>query len=156
VLSPLRATEQLLFDYGRKGLSVGDHPMRHLRRTLGRKRVKTAESIESVPRGQRINVAGLVLSRQRPGTASGVVFITLEDETGTMNLIVYSRIFEKYYLVARHAVILLARGKIERQVTQPRPGEVGAATPVVHVIVEHLERLDSPGRDVSTPSRDFH
>jgi hypothetical protein len=56
--------------------------------------------------------------------------------------------------VARHASLLLARGKVERQVTAPRAGEVGAATPIVHVLVEHMERLDVPG--VASMSRDFH
>jgi error-prone DNA polymerase len=114
------------------------------------------EALQSTPQGGRVTVAGLVLSRQRPGTASGVVFITLEDETGIGNLILYSRVFEKFEHVARHATLLLARGKVERQVTPPRPGEVGAATPVVHLIVQHVERLDVPGQDIESVSRDFH
>jgi error-prone DNA polymerase len=154
VLPPLHPTEQLLLDYGRTGLSVSDHPMRHLRAKLRRRHVVTAAELPTLPQGQRVLVAGLVLTRQRPGTASGVVFITLEDETGTTNIILYSRVFEEHYFVARHAVLLLARGKVERHVTQPRPGEAGEATPIVHVLAEHLERLEIPG--VVSRSRDFH
>jgi error-prone DNA polymerase len=153
-LPPLHAKEQLLLDYARVGLSVNDHPLKHLRAGLERKRVVTAAELQDLPQGTIVSVAGLVLTRQRPGTASGVVFITLEDETGTMNLVLYSGIFDSFYLVARHAALMLARGKVERQVTQPRPGEVGVATPVIHVLVEHLERLDV-GR-VENRSRDFH
>jgi error-prone DNA polymerase len=130
--------------------------MRHLRKRLARRRVSTMEALQSTPQGGRVTVAGLVLSRQRPGTASGVVFITLEDETGIGNLILYSGVFEKFEHVARHATLLLARGKVERQVTPPRPGEVGAATPVVHLVVRHVERLDVPGQDIESVSRDFH
>jgi error-prone DNA polymerase len=153
-LPPLLATEQLILDYGRTGLSVSDHPMRHLRKKLLRRRVLTAAKLLAVSQGERVSVAGLVLTRQRPGTASGVVFITLEDETGTTNLILYERVFEQFHLAARHAALLLARGKVERQVTPVRPGEVGGATPIVHLVVEHLERLDVPG--VDSVSRDFH
>jgi error-prone DNA polymerase len=133
---------------------VGDHPLSHLRERLRRRRVVTARDLERTPQGRHVSVAGLVLTRQRPGTASGVVFITLEDETGTLNLVLWSRVFEQFYLAARHATLLLARGKVERHVTEPRPGEVGAATPIIHVIAEHLERIDIPGVEVS--SRDFH
>jgi error-prone DNA polymerase len=153
-LPELRESEQLLLDYARKGLSVADHPMRHLRAEMRRRKVVTAQELERVPQGKRVLVAGLVLTRQRPGTASGVVFITLEDETGSMNLVLWSRVFEEHYLPARHAQLLLAFGKVERQVTEPRPNEVGRATPIVHVIVERLERLDVPG--IESRSRDFH
>jgi error-prone DNA polymerase len=91
----------------------------------------------------------LVLSRQRPGTASGVVFITLEDETGFANLIVYGELFEKIRLVAQHSTLLLAHGKIERQLTPPRPHQAGRPVPVVHVIVERLERLDLPNDELA-------
>ncbi|HEX7670701.1 MAG TPA: error-prone DNA polymerase, partial [Polyangiaceae bacterium] len=153
-LPPLRKAEQLLLDYGRKGLSVNDHPMSHLRAELGKRNVVTASELEHVEQGSIVNVAGLVLTRQRPGTASGVVFITLEDETGGVNLVLWSRVFEANYLAARHAVLLFASGKVERQVTPQRPAEVGKATAIVHVIAERLERLDSPGFD--SRSRDFH
>ncbi len=114
-LPGLRPVEQLLLDYGRKGLSVDDHPLCYLRPRLSRQRVLTASELMRARKGARVAVAGLVTCRQQPGTASGVVFITLEDETGSANLIVYPSVFEQFHLVARHATLLLARGEVERQ-----------------------------------------
>jgi len=148
-LPGLRPVEQLLLDYGRKGLSVDDHPMRYLRLRLGRQGVLAASELMQAPKGARVAVAGLVTCRQQPGTASGVVFITLEDETGSANLIVYQSVFEQFHLVARHATLLVARGEVERQ------GQ-GSEPTVVHLIVHELERLDVPGRDLPSMSRDFH
>ena len=144
-LPPMSAQEQLSLDYGTTGISLHDHPMKHLRKRLRKRRVKLADEQKTWRTGQRVTVAGVVLTRQRPGTASGVVFITLEDETGTVNLVLYSHVFERYELVARHAGMLLARGQIDRR------GEV------VHVRVSHLERLDMPkGQPLTVRSRDFH
>jgi error-prone DNA polymerase len=139
-----------LLDYGRKGLSVEDHPLRHLRPALSRRHVLSAAELSDTQQGQRVSVAGLVICRQQPGTASGVVFVTLEDETGFANLILYRHVYEKLFHTARNATLLLATGKIERQ-TDGR-----SQTPVVHVIAESLERLDIPGRALPSLSRDFH
>jgi error-prone DNA polymerase len=160
-LPSLSAPEQLCLDYGRKGLSVKDHPVRHLRKRLNQLGAVTTIALEKVRQGSVISVAGLVLSRQRPATASGVVFITLEDETGIANLVLYERVFEKYRLAARNGGTLLVRGKVERYVTPPVPGATSGiaskpSVPIIHVIAEHLERLDVPGRGVKTRSRDFH
>jgi error-prone DNA polymerase len=165
-LPELRAAERLLLDYQHKGLSVDDHPMRHFRDKLKAQRVVTAQELFESRQGQRVAVAGVVTCRQQPATASGVVFITLEDETGFLNLVLWSRVYEEYRMPARHAAILLARGTIERQ---GRPPGVRVATPhdpivdraadvapVIHVIVESLVRLDVPGRDIEKASRDFH
>ncbi len=149
-LSPM---DQLLFDYGRTGLSVSDHPLRHVREELCRKKIVTMAELQNTNE-ERASVAGLVLTRQRPGTASGIVFITLEDETGIANLVLYSRVFHEHRVLARQAPLLVAHGKVERHVTEARPGEFGATTPIVHLLVEKLERLDIPGIEKS--SRDFH
>lgn len=144
-LPEMSAQEQLSLDYGTTGISLHDHPMKHLRKRLRKRRVKLADEQKTWRTGQQVTVAGVVLTRQRPGTASGVVFITLEDETGTVNLVLYSNVFERYELAARHAGMLLARGRIDRR------GEV------VHVRVSHLERLDMPkGQPLTVRSRDFH
>ncbi len=156
-LPALRAPEQLLLDYGRKGLSVVDHPMCHVRKGLRARGVLSAEQLQDVAHGAKVQVAGVVLSRQQPGTASGVVFITLEDETGIMNLVLYAKTFDKFRLIARHSTLLLAYGKIERQVTPPKATSLAASqsVPIIHVVVSEVERLDRPGGFVSA-SRDFH
>ena len=150
-LPALRPAEELVLDYRRKGLSVGDHPLHYLREKLARRGAITARELLTTPRGKQISIAGLVLSRQQPGTASGVVFVTLEDETGIANLILYRDVFERYHLAARHSSILLVHGEVER----PK-GKLDPEYDVIHVIVRSLERLDVPGRDVQVVSRDFH
>lgn len=155
-LPPLHRAEQLLLDYGRVGMSLHDHPMKHLRARCAARRVCTAQALQHMAHKTPVVVAGLVLARQRPATASGIVFVTLEDETGTVNLVLFSKVYEQFRSVARHSRLMLARGVLERQLTKPRPGEVGRATPVIHVIAEELERLDALTSTLRAPSRDFH
>jgi error-prone DNA polymerase len=148
-LKPVSRREQLTLDYDTTGISLHDHPMRHLRAALAKRRVRVARDQSRWRQGEKVVVAGVVLTRQRPSTAKGIVFITLEDETGTINLVLYSDLFERYELIARHAGMLLARGTIDRR------GDV------VHVRVRHLERLDLPPRPdaahgLRIRSRDFH
>jgi error-prone DNA polymerase len=130
--------------------------MKHLRERLSARRVVGAQSLQHIAHKSVVTVAGLVLARQRPATASGIVFVTLEDETGTINLVVFKQVFEEYRSIARHSRLMLAHGVLERQLTQPRPGEVGRATAVIHVIAQQLERLDGAGYELRAPSRDFH
>jgi len=151
---PLRAAETLLLDYRQKGLSVDDHPMCHLRHALAARGTVTAKELASIPHGRPVSVAGVVITRQQPATASGVVFITLEDETGVVNLVLFRKVFETYHLPARHAAILFADGSVER--TPQTIGGNDAITPVIHVMTRRLERLDLPGRDFAPISRDFH
>jgi error-prone DNA polymerase len=151
----------LALDYERVRLSLHDHPLRHLRDSLQRRAVLTTEELARCPAGRKVSVAGLVTARQRPGTASGVVFVTLEDEWGVANLIFYSRIFEAYRSVAQHSPLLLVSGKVERH--DPAPGSVDAASPhqahgvaaIVHLLVESAERLEVPGPRLKHTSRDF-
>jgi error-prone DNA polymerase len=144
-LRPMPALQQLALDYGRVGLSLHDHPMKHLREELRRRGVRRAEELRSLRDGTTVRVAGLVIGRQRPGTAQGITFFTLEDETGMVNLIVQARLFGENYGVARHAPMLLVKGRLERQ------GEV------VHVLALTLTRIGLPGgADISLGSRDFH
>jgi error-prone DNA polymerase len=155
--APFSRAEQLALDYARTGLSVDDHPMLLARPTLP-SRVKSARQVAELAPRTRVSAAGLVICRQRPGTASGVVFITMEDETGFINLVVYSRIFDEFRHVATTSALLLAHGLIERE-----PGGPGGDPPageVVYVVVQKLEKLvvRSLGTridEVST-SRDFH
>jgi error-prone DNA polymerase len=153
----LRASETLLLDYQMKGLSVDDHPMRHLRSALARRSVVTAKELANLRHGEHVCVAGVVITRQQPATASGVVFITLEDETGSMNLILFRHVFETYHLPARHAAILFAEGHVERTPETPKSAldDDDDITPVIHVMVRRLERLDLPERNFDRVSRDF-
>ena len=93
---------------------------------------------------RRYRVAGLVLVRQRPGTAKGITFMTLEDETGTTNLIVWPHVWERYRRVARHARALIATGLLQKQ------------DGVIHLIVERVEDITSQLPDLGHLSRDFH
>jgi error-prone DNA polymerase len=146
-LLPLTRAEQLTLDYARTGLSISDHPMRLAREHLS-SRVKSAREIAEQKARAKVSSAGLVICRQRPGTANGVVFITMEDETGFVNLILYSRIFEEFRHVATTSTLLLAHGLIERE------GEV------VYVVVQRLEKLVVPAltrkMETLSMSRDFH
>lgn len=146
-LPPIAPSTLVRQDYEHVGLSLKAHPMSFLRERLASDGVVPCGDLRDprlCPQGRRLQVAGLVLVRQRPGTASGVVFFTLEDESGIANLIVWSDTFESYRRVARQSHVLQVRGKIERQ------GEV------VHVHVDHMESLDHALPDVELASRDFH
>ena len=147
---PLAGVEQLRFDYARLGLSVDDHPMRHLRARMKKRGVVTSAQLFYLRHGTTVKVAGLVLSRQRPMTASGVVFVTLEDEHGMMNLILMPAIFDSSYRTAVHSRLLLVQGKVERTPRVAKEGE----HPVIHVLVEKLEPLELPG-GLEARSRDF-
>ncbi len=145
-LPAMKPVEQLVLDYGRLGLSVDDHPMRHLRPHLSRS-VKRAHDLKAMRDGQAVTVAGLVIGRQRPATASGVTFVTLEDETGMMNLVVTLKVWDEFYGVARHAKLMRVSGRLERE------GEV------IHVLARRLERVEIPrvvSNDLASRSRDFH
>ncbi len=151
-LARLAAPEQLALDYRATGLSLHDHPMCHLRATVARAGAVPASALAALHHGARVAVAGLVLSRQRPVTAKGVVFVSVEDETGLSNLILTLEVFERFRAVARHAQLVLARGRLERTPRTPE-ASVGV-TPVLHVLVEALERLDAGS--LAQRSRDFH
>lgn len=137
----------VLQDYNATGLSLKAHPISFMRAMLDSRGVTPNADLRSerlCPRGRAVEVAGLVLVRQRPGTASGVVFITLEDETGICNLILWSTVFEAFRKTARLSTVLLAKGQVERS------GEV------VHIHVQGLESLDASASELVSVSRDFH
>jgi error-prone DNA polymerase len=147
-MPPLTRSEQLVFDYESTGVSVDDHPMRLVRASLP-KRVRRSSGLATIPHGGSVVSAGMVICRQRPRTASGVVFITLEDEEGFINLILYTKIFERFRHVATTSGLLLVRGTIERD------GEV------IYIVTRKLEPLtvrDEASGLVAMPSmsRDFH
>jgi len=145
-LPHIPGAQQVVHDYAALRLSLKSHPLSFLRDELRAMRITEAKELKDEsrwPHGKMIAVAGLVLVRQRPATANGIVFMTLEDETGIANLIVRPQIYQRYRPVARHGVVVLARGRVERQ------GEV------VHVHVRSLEGLDERMSSLAARSRNF-
>jgi error-prone DNA polymerase len=156
--------EHVVEDYAAIGMSLKAHPVAFFRRDLQRRGILTsAEHWHERLAGRRVTVAGLVLVRQRPGTAKGVVFLTLEDETGIVNIVVWPKMMEKHRRVVMTSRFLAVRGRIERQGL------------VIHVVAEQLidltaelsalsageaalpETARQVGQGSWTPkSRDFH
>jgi error-prone DNA polymerase len=136
--------QEVMTDYSTTGLSLKAHPVSLIRGTLSDQKIITSKQLQEMTRGKWVRVAGLVLIRQRPGTASGIVFVTLEDETGIVNLIIRPDIFERYQSVARHAALMQAEGYVERQ------GEV------IHVLAKRLFDRSELIRGYAFTSRDFH
>ncbi|MFN3544856.1 MAG: error-prone DNA polymerase [Thiobacillus sp.] len=143
-LFPLTEGQDLVADYASLGLTLGRHPLALLRSRLARERLVTAEALGRLPHGRLVRAAGLVLNRQRPGTASGVTFLTLEDETGHVNVVVWRDLAERQRRALLGARLLAVYGKLERQ------GEVA------HLIAGHLRDLTPLLGNLVTHSRDFH
>ncbi|MGI8410905.1 MAG: DNA polymerase III subunit alpha [Solirubrobacteraceae bacterium] len=112
-LRELTRWESMLADYGSIGLTVQAHPLALLRDRLPAEAV-SSRRLETLAHGSRVRVGGLVVARQRPGTANGIVFVLLEDELGTINLIVPSGVYERHRLTVRTEPLVLVEGKLER------------------------------------------
>jgi error-prone DNA polymerase len=134
--------QEVMIDYAMSGLSLKQHPVALVRDQLTRRKIITAAELKQRKNG-RVQIAGIVLVRQHPGTAKGIVFITLEDETGVANLIIRPNIFNRYSRIASGAYLLQADGNVERQ------GKV------IHVIVLRLEDLSNLLTGYEFRSRDF-
>lgn len=143
-LRPMTAGGEVVEDYGHVGLTLRGHPLSFLREDLRRRRIVTCAEAMAARDGRWLETAGLVLVRQMPGSAKGVLFVTIEDETGIANLVVWPQVFEKQRRV------ILAAGMIGVQDRIQREGEV------VHLVARHLTDLSpelaSVGdRDVAFP-----
>ncbi len=136
--------EDIVADYAHLGFTLGRHPLALLRDHLHRRQCATAVQIAQAEPGTRVRTAGLVISRQRPGTATGVVFVTLEDETGIINVIVWSTLVEAQRRELLHAQLLGVVGEIQRD------GEV------VHLIAQRLSDHSKLLGRLRAVSRDFH
>jgi error-prone DNA polymerase len=135
--------QDIVADYRSMGLTLGRHPMRLLRHRLDRYRYLQAERIAGLPTGTAVSVAGLVITKQRPGTASGVIFVTLEDETGHINLVVWAQVAEQFRAALLNSKLMGVQGELQIE------GEV------IHVIAKRLiDHSDMLGNLVVT-SRDF-
>ncbi len=111
----LREEEAVTEDYSMLGLSLRNHPMAFMRAELRAKGMIAAVDLKNLPNGKFVKIAGLVLFRQRPGTAKGTIFITIEDETGAANLIVWPKLTEKYRRAVYGAKVLLCEGILQRE-----------------------------------------
>jgi error-prone DNA polymerase len=157
-LLPKPSTAQdLLADYASLGLTLGQHPVSLIRPLLAaRFKSQTAAHLRSLGQHQLARASGLVTHRQRPGTAKGTVFITLEDETGSINLILWPDVFLKYRQAALHAQLLTAYGRWQRD-THIAPEDPGQ---VMHLLVlrleDHTPLLAQTLGQLATASRDFH
>ena len=163
-LVPMTAGRQVVEDYRSTGLSLRRHPVSFLRQDLAQRGIVRCADLETCKDGKRLTVAGIVLVRQRPGSARGVLFVTLEDETGHANLIVWPPLFEKQRRLILSATMIACRGKMQRE------------SGVIHVIADELTDFSDmlktvgereiegqrirdihvrSGQDIRVPTRDF-
>jgi error-prone DNA polymerase len=124
-------SEEVVHDYETIRLSLKAHPVSFLRQRLAARGAIRAREIEAVPDGRRIRVGGVVLVRQRPGSSKGVVFVTLEDETGIANVVVWPKVFETFRPAVMGARMMLIEGRLQRA-----PDSEGG---VVHLVAERIE-----------------
>ena len=136
--------QDIVADYASIGLSLGRHPLALLRKRLQGERLISARALNALPHGSAARYAGLVTCRQRPDTASGVVFVTLEDETGNVNVVVWNSLVERQRRELLGAKLLGVHGTIERD------GDV------VHLVARRLYDKSALLGPLITPSRDFH
>jgi error-prone DNA polymerase len=138
----MTAAEEVVADYGTTGLSLGPHPLTFHRRRLDGLGVARAVDLASRRDGERVRVAGAVVVRQRPGTAKGIVFLNLEDETGLVNVVVYPDLFARHRLTLVQEPFLYVEGRFQRQDN------------VTSVLASRIAPL---GRRLgAVPSHDFH
>jgi len=121
--------EHVVNDYQTIRLSLKAHPMRFLREHYAARKFITADRLASIKDGKRLSIAGLVLIRQRPGSAKGVVFITIEDETGVANLVVWPDVFDKQRKIVMGARLMCVHGIIQKD----------ADDGVIHLVARKLE-----------------
>jgi error-prone DNA polymerase len=129
LLPEATAGEQTVLDYAGTGLTLRHHPLALLRPTLAAEGLDDTRALAEARRGARLRLPGLVLVRQRPGSAKGVVFFTVEDEWGTANLVVYADRVERFRAAVVSARLVVAEGAVER---------TEAEVPIVHLIVQRL------------------
>jgi error-prone DNA polymerase len=135
--------DTILWDYRASDHSARGHPLAPLRRALAARGLPDARTVQGMRDGQRVDYAGLVICRQRPATASGVTFMTLEDETGFVNLVVWKQVFDEHAVLARTTSLLGVTGRLQIQ------------EGIVHLIAERMWTVPLP-RPVPEPeSRDF-
>jgi error-prone DNA polymerase len=141
-LRKMSTEERLIADYAGTGLTIGKHPMAYRREDLRRQRILSAEELRNCRDGEVVRTAGCVIARQRPGTAKGFIFLSMEDETGIANVIVTPDLYERERLVVTRSKFILAEGPLQNQ------------DGVIHVKALKLHALSDQTLEVS--SHDFH
>ena len=136
--------ETIAWDYDASSHSTHGHPLAPLREVLKAQKLPDAKTVAKMRNGRRVRYAGLVICRQRPGTASGVTFMTLEDETGFVNLVVWPKKFLEYAVLAKTTPFLGATGKVQSEQS------------VVHIVVDELWKPNLSLEPNCIKSRDFH
>ena len=143
-LMPMTPAEEVNADYQTTGLSLKAHPISFLRDQLDQERCVRASDLPHLRDGRHVRVAGLVLMRQRPSTAKGITFVTLEDETGPIHLVLFQKVWQRFFQIARTSNAWRVDGKLEN-----RKG-------VIHVIVGRVTDVSDQLNGPTLPSRDFH
>jgi len=138
-LRELEPWEAMLADYGATGMALRHHPMALLRPTLPAGTATSADLV-ALPHRSRVRVGGVVVARQRPGTAKGVVFVLLEDELGTINLVVQPPVYERHRHVLRTEPLVMVEGRLERP---------AAGAGAINVIVNRIHPLEAPGPEAA-------
>jgi error-prone DNA polymerase len=141
-LQQMNIEERLISDYAGTGLTIGKHPMAYRRQKLRRERILSAEELRTCRDGDFVRTAGCVIARQRPGTAMGFIFLSMEDETGIANVIVTPDLYERERLVVTRSKFILAEGLLQNQ------------DGVIHVKATHLQSLSDQTLEIR--SHDFH
>ena len=136
--------ESIGWDYATMNLSAQGHPLEPLRAAMRAKRLPDAGEVRQMPDGRQTHYAGLVICRQRPGTASGVVFLTLEDEAGFVNVVVWAKVYEQFRVLVKTASFLGVTGRLQVQ------------DGVTHLIADSFWRPKIETSPVEVGSRDFH
>jgi len=140
--------EEVVFDYAATGLSLRAHPVALLRAQLVPKRLLTAAQMRDFPSGRLVRACGIVTMRQQPGTAKGVVFVTLEDETGSVNVIVWKAVKEQFRDALYRARLMAVYGVWQR--------DDASGGHVRHVVAKRLVDMTHLLGELATTSRDFH
>jgi error-prone DNA polymerase len=141
-LMPMTEEERLVADFRGTGMTVGPHPMAYHRQELQKQGIRSATELRALADGTPVRIAGSVIARQRPGTAKGFVFLSLEDETGIANAVITPQLFERSHVVVVHQQFLLIEGKLQNQEN------------VVSVKAESVRPLNIT--QAETTSHDFH
>jgi error-prone DNA polymerase len=138
----MTSEDRLVADFRNTGMTVGPHPLSYHRAHLQRAGVLSAKDLQHISDGTHVRVAGSVIARQRPGTAKGFVFLSMEDETGIANAIITPQLFQQYHATIVHQQFLLIEGRLQNQDN------------VVSVKAERIEALCLTRAE--TTSHDFH